>query len=134
MKFNNRPYGMMVTELIRHKADIKERFNKQPEGDTVEDYLTDKILNENVWYLTKMLINWAYADLGGPSRFQVSHYNMIANYTKGMFDMLIEMLPAFVQEIDVDTIYITHYDVEFVSNIVHHVLDKVGLPYEVTKI
>jgi len=133
MKFNNRPFGVVVTELIRHKVDIKERFTGPPSEDSFEDYFVDKIINDNVWYLVKILINWTHTILGIGSKYQVTHWGMISQYTKGQFDMLIDMLPDFIHEIDVDVIRFTHYDTEHVSKIIHHVLDKTGLPYEVTK-
>lgn len=133
MKYSNKAFGAMVNDLFKHRSEIKRRFTTARE-DTIENYLVDKITHDDIWYLTKILINATYAELGSDSKFKVTHFKSISTYASGQFNQLIEMLGNFVLEINVDTIHLSHYNVDYVKDIVHHVLDKTGLPYSIEEV
>lgn len=118
LKFNCKAFGDVILTLFRNKDFFKKEF-----------------LSSDVWLLTKILINWTYGKLGSDkSIYSVDIFRMISLYTKPFFDMLIEMCPKSILEIKIDEIYIKNYDNEYVNKCIHHVLDKLDLPYEIEKI
>jgi hypothetical protein len=119
IEFNNDAYGNILIGIIRNINEFKTEFGS----------------NTNAWFLTKIFLNWSYGFIGSDkNRYKIDNYKIISLYCKGIFDMLIEMCPKSIISINVDEIYIQHYDIIYVKRAIHHVLDKTGLPYIVEKL
>jgi hypothetical protein len=118
LTFNNEAFGNVITTIIRNRKEIKKEHG-----------------SDNVWFLTKIIINWTYGELGSEkSKYNVSPFRMISLYCHGLFNTLIEMCPNSIVKIYVDEIYISHYENDYVKRSIHHILDKLGLPYEIEKL
>lgn len=118
LDFNCDAFGDIVINLFRYKKYYKDQFK-----------------SSDTWLLTKLLINWTYGKLGSDkSTYSISPFRMISLYTKGYFDTLIEMCPKSIIKIDCDEIYIKDYDNDYVKNCIHHILNKLNMPYTIDKL
>lgn len=123
IKFRHEKFGIMITSLIKHRKYIKQYFSQKSTCDKFPDYLYDTMIRQNVWFLTKILINMTYSRI--KIKYKISNFQHIHNYTKHIFNMLNEM--AIVNLINIDIIYINSDSI----NTVKHILDKLELPYTI---
>lgn len=130
VKFSNEIFGESLIYLLENRKILRSESLKMiNENNNLEDYLITKIKSDNFWYLTKLIINFTYYELGSNSNISITNFKKISQYTKNTFDLLMKELPNNVISINVDEIKILNYN--DVKEKISDILYRLELPYNI---